>query len=274
VESAALRRAAHRRAATRRTVLRLVAKDRARKARRRRVLVAVVVALVMGASGVAVGAYYVDRIPTPDQLALPESTTIYFSDGRTAMARLGTENRTILAFDEMNDAVKQAIVAAEDRSFWTHGGVDLTSVLRAAWNNLRGGRTQGASTITQQYARIAADLEGVTYARKAREALLAWKMDNRFSKEEILEFYLNTVPFDGGPTASRRPRRRSSARRCAAAHRPRSRSRWPRRWCWRRWSSSPSPTRTTPRTAPATTRPAAAWPRPMRSPAGSTSGRA
>jgi membrane peptidoglycan carboxypeptidase len=198
LESAALRRAALRRAARRRTVLRLVARDRARRVRRRRIAVAVAVAVLMGSAGMAVGAYYVDQIPTPDQLALPESTTVYFSDGVTPMARLGTENRTILAFDEMNDAVKQAIVAAEDRSFWTHSGVDLASVVRAAWNNVRGGRTQGASTITQQYARIAADLEGLTYARKAREALLAWKMDNRYSKEEILEFYLNTVPFGRG----------------------------------------------------------------------------
>jgi len=197
-ENAALRRAAQRRAASRRNMMRLVAKDRARRVRRRRVLVAMAVAVLMGTAGVVVGSYYVDRIPTPDQLALPESSTIYFSDGLTAMARLGTENRTILAYDEMNDAVKRAIVAAEDRSFWTHSGVDLASVIRAAWNNVRGGRTQGASTITQQYARIAADLEGVTYARKAREALLAWKMDNRYSKEQILEFYLNTVPFGRG----------------------------------------------------------------------------
>jgi membrane peptidoglycan carboxypeptidase len=197
-EGAALRRADLRREAQRRTVMRLVARDRARRVRRRRLVVASMIAMLVAATGLAAGLYYVDRVPAPEQLALPESTTIYFSDGATTMARLGTENRTILAFDEMNPAVKEAIVAAEDRTFWTHRGVDFTGVLRAAWNNITGGTTQGASTITQQYARIAADLKGVTYARKAREAMMAWKMDNRYSKEEILESYLNTVPFGRG----------------------------------------------------------------------------
>ena len=152
----------------------------------------------MAATGLATTAYFVDTIPMPEQLALPDSTTMYFADGTTTMATLGTENRTILAYDEMNDAVKQAIVAAEDRTFWTHAGVDLSSVLRAAWNNATGGPTQGASTITQQYARIAADLGGISYARKAREAMLAWKLNRAYSKEDILGFYLNTVPFGRG----------------------------------------------------------------------------
>jgi membrane peptidoglycan carboxypeptidase len=170
-----------------------------RKARRRaRIATAVAVMAVLAGAGAALGAYYWDSVPTPEQLALPESTTIYYSDGKTPMAKLGTENRTILRFDEMNDAVKQAIVAAEDRTFWTNKGVDFRGVLRAAWNNVAGGKTQGASTISQQYARIAADLNGVTYSRKLREAVMAWKLDDKYSKPQILEFYLNTVPFGRG----------------------------------------------------------------------------
>ena len=159
---------------------------------------ALLIAPIVAATGLATTAYFVDAIPMPDQLALPDSTTVYFADGTTTMATLGTENRTILTYDEMSDAVKQAIVAAEDRTFWTHAGVDLSSVLRAAWNNATGGQTQGASTITQQYARIAADLDGISYARKAREAMLAWKLNRAHSKEDILSFYLNTVPFGRG----------------------------------------------------------------------------
>ena len=158
----------------------------------------VVVCLLLAAAGGAVAALYVDSVPTPEQLTLPESTTVYYSDGKTPMAKLGTENRTILTFDEMNDAVKQSIVAAEDKTFWTNKGVDFGGVLRAAWNNLTGGARQGGSTITQQYARIAADLQGLTYSRKLREAVMAWKLDDRYSKEEILQFYLNTVPFGRG----------------------------------------------------------------------------
>src|SRR5262249_28489384 len=150
------------------------------------------------ATGVAIAAYYVDTIPTPAQLALPESTTVYFADGVTPMARLGSVNRTILSYEEMNDAVRHAIVAAEDRTFWSNSGVDLSSVARAAWNNVTGGPLQGASTITQQYVRLAAGLTGISYARKTREAILAWKMDHSYSKEKILEFYLDAVPFGRG----------------------------------------------------------------------------
>jgi membrane peptidoglycan carboxypeptidase len=154
--------------------------------------------MVLAGAGLAVGTYYVDSVPTPDELALPESTTVYFVDGRTPLAKLGTENRTILKLDDMSDAVKRAIVAAEDQTFWTNEGIDFRGVMRAAWNNVTGGSTQGASTITQQYARVAADLKEVTYSRKLREAVIAWKLDDKYSKEEILEFYLNTVPFGRG----------------------------------------------------------------------------
>ena len=169
-----------------------------KKVRRARIFAAIAIVLVLAGTALALGTYYVDSVPTPAQLALPESTTVYYADGRTPMAKLGAENRTILRYDEMNDAVKQTIVAAEDQTFWTNEGVDFRSVLRAAWNNVTGGRTQGASTITQQYARIAADLKGVTYSRKVREAVMAWKLDDKYSKEQILEFYLNTVPFGRG----------------------------------------------------------------------------
>jgi membrane peptidoglycan carboxypeptidase len=198
LRSAAMRNAAQRRANARKRVQRLVEKDRARRIRRRRILVAAVVALFLIGAGLATGAYYVDKIPTPAELALPESTAVYFNDGTTVMAKVGSENRTILSYDDMNDAVKDAIVAAEDRTYWTNRGVDLSGVMRAAWNNFTGGATQGASTITQQYVRIAASLRGVTYGRKAREAMLAWKLSKKYSKSEILQFYLNTVPFGRG----------------------------------------------------------------------------
>ena len=168
------------------------------KRRRQRSLIFLAVLALLAGLGLTAGTYYVDSVPTPTDLTLPESTTVYFADGRTTMAKLGTENRTIVAYKEMNDSAKQAIVAAEDRTFWSNEGIDFAGVLRAAWANLTGGQRQGASTITQQYARVAADLKGVTYSRKLREAVIAWKLDNKYSKEEILGFYLNTVPFGRG----------------------------------------------------------------------------
>src|SRR5690606_28367323 len=168
--------------------------------RRRRTVVtaALGVFLLLTGAGLAAGTYYYDSVPAPEQLSLPESTTVYYSDGTTVMAKLGTENRTLLTYDEMNQAVKDAIVAAEDRTFWTNPGIDAKGVLRAAWNNLTGGETQGGSTITQQYARVAAELKGVTYSRKLREAIMAWKLARSHDKYQILEYYLNTVPFGRG----------------------------------------------------------------------------
>ncbi|MFC0006319.1 transglycosylase domain-containing protein [Micromonospora siamensis] len=165
--------------------------------RRRLPVVLAVLALLLG-SGLLAGTYYVDSVPTPTDLKLPESTTVYYGDGKTPMATLGAENRTIVPYDQMNDSAKEAIVAAEDRTFWKNQGIDFSGVLRAAWSNVTGGQRQGASTITQQYARVAADLKGVTYSRKLREAVVAWKLDDKYSKEEILGFYLNTVPFGRG----------------------------------------------------------------------------
>ncbi|HEX6873767.1 MAG TPA: transglycosylase domain-containing protein [Micromonosporaceae bacterium] len=173
----------------------------ARKAGLHKILVAsFAVFLMLSGLGLLAGTYFVDSVETPDQLPLPESTRVYYADGKTVMARLGSENRTNLAFEQMSDPVKDAAVAAEDRTFWTNDGVDFGAVMRAAWNNVTGsdGGRQGGSTIAQQYARHILDSREVTYSRKLREAVVAWKLTDQYSKEEILAFYLNTVPFGRG----------------------------------------------------------------------------
>jgi membrane peptidoglycan carboxypeptidase len=166
-----------------------------RQRRRNIILASFAVFIMLTGIGVVAGSYYVDGIKTPDQLTFPESTTVYYSDGKTVLAKLGEVTRYNLTYDQMNDAVKEAIVASEDKTFWTNSGVDFASVIRAAWNNFTGGQTQGGSTITQQYARLAFDLQGATFSRKIREAILAWKLDGTLPKQKILEYYLNAVPF-------------------------------------------------------------------------------
>ncbi len=171
---------------------------RAKHARRRNILVAsFAVFIMLTGVGVVGGAYYVDGIKTPDELSFPESSTLYYNDGKV-LAKLGQVTRYDLTYEEMNDAVRESIVASEDKTFWTNPGIDFGGVMRAAWNNVTGGQTQGGSTITQQYARLAFDLQGATYSRKAREAILAWKLDQELPKEKILEYYLNAVPFGRG----------------------------------------------------------------------------
>jgi membrane peptidoglycan carboxypeptidase len=169
---------------------------RRRKARRRNILIASFAVFIMLAGvGVVGGTYYVDNVKfSQDELTFPETTQIYYSDG-PLLAKLGETTRYALKFDDMTDNVKQAIVASEDNTFWTNEGVDFGGVLRAAWNNFTGGDRQGGSTITQQYARLAFDLSGSTYERKGREAVLAWKISDKLSKQQILEYYLNSVPF-------------------------------------------------------------------------------
>jgi membrane peptidoglycan carboxypeptidase len=166
----------------------------------KRLVASAAVLLMLTGVGLVAATYFVDGVPTPDQLPLPESTTVYYADGKTVMARLGSETRTNLDFDEMNDPVKEAAVAAEDRTFWTNEGIDFSAVMRAAWNNVTGGDggRQGGSTIAQQYARSILDAREATYSRKLREAVVAWKLTDKYSKEKILEFYLNTVPFGRG----------------------------------------------------------------------------
>ncbi|WP_144128282.1 transglycosylase domain-containing protein, partial [Catellatospora sichuanensis] len=125
---------------------------------------------------------------------------IYASDGKTQVAQLGTENRRIVDMNVLDRKIKDTLIAGEDQDFYHHDGIDIWGIARAAWNNLTGGATQGASTITQQYARAAADDLEVTYARKLREAVWARELEQEHSKDEILGFYVNTAYFGRGAT--------------------------------------------------------------------------
>jgi membrane peptidoglycan carboxypeptidase len=170
---------------------------RRRKTRQRNLIIAAFAVFIILAGGVVVGGtYYYDSVPAPQQLSLPESSSIYYADGKTQLAKLGEEkggNREYVPIAGVPKWVQDAVISAEDRNFYHHDGIDTRGIMRAAWNNLTGGETQGASTITQQYARAAAKLTGITYARKLREAVMASKLNQEYSKPQILEFYLNTI---------------------------------------------------------------------------------
>ena len=98
----------------------------------------------------------------------------------------------------MPAAVQDAVIAAEDRTFYTNQGIDPKGILRAAFSNARGNSTQGASTITQQYVKILYLSQERTLSRKVKEAFLSLKMQQEQSKDEILEGYLNTIYFGRG----------------------------------------------------------------------------
>ncbi|MEJ7793202.1 MAG: PBP1A family penicillin-binding protein [Gaiellaceae bacterium] len=127
---------------------------------------------------------------------------IYDSTGKRELAVLrGSEARTLVGYDEIAPMLRHAIVAIEDRRYWEHDGVDLRGIARAAWADIRSKRVvEGGSTITQQFVKNALDRDQRTIARKVREAALAWQLERPggWSKQEILEAYLNTIYFGNG----------------------------------------------------------------------------
>ena len=159
---------------------------------------AVLLALA-GLAGVGLIAYYSRDLPDYSQLAdyrPPVTTRLYAGDGRL-MAEYATENRLFVPIEAIPDHVVQAFVSAEDQHFYSHNGVDPRGIVRAVIDNvgnvLSGRRLVGASTITQQVARNFMLNNDVTFDRKMREALLALRIERAFTKDEILELYLNEI---------------------------------------------------------------------------------
>ncbi|MEO8305219.1 MAG: penicillin-binding protein 1A [Betaproteobacteria bacterium] len=109
------------------------------------------------------------------------------------LGEFGEERRAVVNIGEVPDVMKNAILAAEDERFYSHGGVDYLSVLRAAASNLASGTQQGAGTITMQVARNFFLTREKTITRKLREVMLAWKIEESLSKDEILQLYVNQI---------------------------------------------------------------------------------
>jgi membrane peptidoglycan carboxypeptidase len=153
------------------------------------------VLLVFAAVSVA---YARTPIPTPNELVKAQTTRVYYSNGTTEIGRFGDQNRINVGLSQVPDHVQKAVLAAEDRSFYSNRGISPTGIGRAFWNNLRGGSVQGGSTITQQYAKNAYLSQERTYRRKIKEFFIAVKLDRRDDKDKILQDYLNTIYFGRG----------------------------------------------------------------------------
>jgi penicillin-binding protein 1A len=117
---------------------------------------------------------------------------IYSADG-VLIGEFGEERRNFMPIGEMPQVMKDAVLAAEDARFYQHGGVDYKGVARAALENLRDARSQGASTITMQVARNFYLSTEKTFTRKIYEILLALKIESQLSKDQILEVYMNQI---------------------------------------------------------------------------------
>ena len=117
---------------------------------------------------------------------------VYTADG-VEIGGFGQEKRQYLRFNDIPKLMRDSLLAVEDSRFYEHPGIDVIGVLRAVAANATGGRTQGASTITQQVARTFLLTREKTISRKLKEALLSIKIERELSKEQILELYMNQI---------------------------------------------------------------------------------
>jgi membrane peptidoglycan carboxypeptidase len=178
-----------------------IKKERTRGAKIRRIVVyALLVALVgvLAVGGGFVYLYQTTELPDPNADFETNTSFVYYSNGETELGQYAVQNRDAIPYDKMPQDIKDAVVAAENRTFWSDSGVDYKGIVRAVFNNAQGNETQGASTITQQYIKILYLTSQRSYTRKLKEAILALKLGKQVSKQEILEGYLNTIYFGHG----------------------------------------------------------------------------
>src|SRR2546430_9809774 len=154
--------------------------------------------LALAVTGVVAVGGYAASVPLPPEPVVAQASVLYYSDGRTVLARVGANDRTDVPLGRVPLDVRRAVLAAEDRGFYDHLGISARGVLRAGWADAVGGGNEGASTITQQYVRNAYLTQRRTASRKAREAVLAMKIETRYTKDQVLERYLNTGYFGRG----------------------------------------------------------------------------
>lgn len=132
-------------------------------------------------------------------LALAQTSTIYDRNGELISTLRGAENRVLLPLSEIPKHTQLAFIAAEDLRFYTHNGIDIYRIAGALKSNLKSGSlAEGASTITQQLAKLTHLSSKKTIRRKLEEIYLAFQIERQYTKDEILEMYLNTVYFGRG----------------------------------------------------------------------------
>jgi penicillin-binding protein 1A len=161
--------------------------------------VAVLLALVAGGAVAWAIAHYGRDLPSVEQLAeyAPPTVTRIHAGNGALLAEYARERRVFVPIDAIPLRVRQAFISAEDQNFYEHSGIDLIGIARAALSNIRqigtDRRPIGASTITQQVARNFLLSDELSIDRKIREAILAWRIERTFTKDHILELYLNQI---------------------------------------------------------------------------------
>jgi 1A family penicillin-binding protein len=143
---------------------------------------------------------YTKDLPRPEKFTeneINQATKIYDRDGKIVLSSVyGEEKRTYLTIDKIPEILQKAIIATEDARFYQHNGIDLRGMLRAVSVDLQSGEAkQGASTITQQLIRSSLLSNEKSIDRKLKEIILSLELDKKYPKNQILEWYINQVPF-------------------------------------------------------------------------------
>ena len=164
------------------------------------IILAICVCLAGLGALVGIAKAYVDTAPTLDLAALDEqdkTSFIYDAQGNLITDYKGTEDRVMVSIDEIPVMLRNAFIAVEDARFYEHNGVDVKRIVGAFVQNFTTGSSQGGSTITQQLIKNTMLSDEYSYKRKLQEAYLAMELETRYTKDQILESYLNTI-FLGG----------------------------------------------------------------------------
>ena len=157
-----------------------------------------IAAYLAGFGLVAFGiAYFTTDIPDPNEYVNSQATIIQYANG-DEVGRIGAQNRTIIPLAKIPLDLRHAVLAAEDKNFYSQGAFNPIAILRGAINTALGRGLQGGSTITQQYAKTAFLTADRTIQRKLRELIIAIKLENQLSKDQIFENYLNSIYFGRG----------------------------------------------------------------------------
>ena len=137
-------------------------------------------------------------MPDPNALKTNQIATIYYGDGKTVLDRVGSTNRTDITLTKVPGLRPQRGAGGGEPQLLHGPGISPTGIARAALNNVKGGDLQGGSTITQQYVKNQFTNGDRTFARKFKELFVTVKLDKQYSKDQILEWYLNTIYFGRG----------------------------------------------------------------------------
>lgn len=168
----------------------------------------IIILLVIGIFSIVIGlailiAWVSKDLPNPNKIIeriVPLSTKIYDRAGKTVLYEVhGAEKRTMVELSDIPKYAIQATLTAEDRDFYRHGGFSITGIIRSIMRNLSTGSKVGGSTITQQFIKNAILTSEKTYTRKIKELILAYQIEKKFTKDEILKMYFNEIPY--GSTA-------------------------------------------------------------------------